>query len=73
MTLFWNSDTSAPFWGSPTSLFWVTGTSDSASYAYDSLGRLIRVTYANGTYITYNYDPMGNRSSVVITCGTDGC
>ena len=42
--------------------------SDTATYTYDSLGRLKTVTFANGTVITYNYDAMGNRTSVVTTC-----
>ncbi len=46
---------------------------DSASYTYDSLGRLTTVTYANGTIITYSYDAMGNRSTVVTICGPNGC
>lgn len=37
----------------------------SAAHTYDSLGRLTRVTYSNGTVITYTYDAAGNRSSVV--------
>ena len=43
---------------------------DSASYTYDSLGRLKTVTFASGTVITYNYDLCGNRTSVVTVCGT---
>lgn len=39
----------------------------SVSYTYDSLGRLTRVAYSNGTVITYVYDAVGNRSSVVVT------
>jgi YD repeat-containing protein len=34
-------------------------------YAYDTLGRLHTATYDNGKQIVYNYDPAGNRSSVV--------
>ena len=47
--------------------------SDTATYTYDSLGRIKTVTFANGTVITYNYDAMGNRTSVVTTCGGGGC
>jgi YD repeat-containing protein len=47
--------------------------SDSATYTYDSLGRLTQITYANGTIIVIHYDPMGNRTSVVTTCGSGGC
>jgi YD repeat-containing protein len=39
-------------------------TSDSyatTSYTYDSLNRLIRVTYADGSVIRYTYDAAGNR------------
>jgi len=40
------------------------------TYKYDTLGRLYEVCYDNGQTIVYNYDPMGNRTSVVIqgTC-----
>lgn len=41
---------------------------DSANYSYDSRGRLQTVTFANGTTHTFNYDAMGNRTSVVTTC-----
>lgn len=46
---------------------------DSATYTYDSLGRLHVVTFANGTTITYNYDASGNRTSVVVSCSGGGC
>jgi YD repeat-containing protein len=39
----------------------------SATYLYDSLGRLTQVTYSNGTVIKYAYDSAGNRTSTVIT------
>ena len=51
----------------------VTPIADVASYVYDNLGRLTNVTYVNGTTLVYNYDHMGNRTSVVITCGPGGC
>ncbi|PZM80364.1 MAG: hypothetical protein DKT66_13965 [Candidatus Melainabacteria bacterium] len=47
--------------------------SDSAIYEYWPQGWLKKVTFANGTVITYNYDSMGNRTSVVVTCGGGGC
>lgn len=47
--------------------------SDSASYSYDSRGRLQTVTFANGTTHTYNYDAMGNRTSVVTSCPGGTC
>jgi len=46
---------------------------DSAAYSYDALGRLIAVTYANGTTITYSYDGAGNRTQVSVTCSGGGC
>lgn len=39
----------------------------SVSYQYDVLGRVTKVSYGNGTVITYTYDAAGNRSSVVVT------
>jgi YD repeat-containing protein len=33
-------------------------------FEYDNLGRLIRVTYANGRVLSYQYDVMGNRTLV---------
>ncbi len=46
---------------------------DTATYTYDSLGRLKTVTFTNGTVITYNYDAAGNRTSVVTTCTGGTC
>jgi len=53
--------------------FLVVSNPQGAAYTYDSLGRLTGVTYSNATTITYNYDAMGNRLSVVTTCGPNGC
>jgi YD repeat-containing protein len=39
----------------------------SASYTYDTLGRLTKVTYGNGVVITYAYDATGNRITLVVT------
>ena len=36
-------------------------------YAYDSLNRLIRTAYPDGTVIVYTYDSAGNRLSQIIT------
>ncbi len=40
---------------------------DSVSYTYDPLGRLVQVTYDNGSSIVYTYDAAGNRTSVVVS------
>lgn len=39
----------------------------SATYSYDSLGRLVKVVYSNGAVITYTYDAAGNRTAAVVT------
>lgn len=39
----------------------------SASYNYDSQGRLVTVTYANGTRVYYSYDAAGNRTQRVVS------
>jgi YD repeat-containing protein len=50
------------FFISSTSIEAATG---SVSYSYDALGRLVQVTYDDGTTTTYTYDANGNRISVV--------
>jgi YD repeat-containing protein len=42
------------------------------TYSMDSLGRLIEVALANGTTTAFNYDKVGNRTSVVTTAGPFG-
>lgn len=39
----------------------------SVSYTYDTLGRLTRAAYSNGTVIVYTYDATGNRTTQVTT------
>ncbi|MBX9724345.1 MAG: RHS repeat protein [Candidatus Obscuribacterales bacterium] len=46
---------------------------DSLSVIYDAVGRVKQITFANGTTIIYNYDAVGNRTSVVINCSPGGC
>ena len=46
---------------------------DSATYTYDSLGRLKTITFLNGTVITFNYDSAGNRTSIVTVCSPGSC
>ena len=43
------------------------------TYTYDALGRVITLTYDNGTQITYAYDAAGNRTTQGVVCGTGGC
>jgi YD repeat-containing protein len=47
--------------------------SDSVSYTYDTLGRVTRMAYANGTSVVYSYDAAGNRTGAVTTCSASGC
>jgi YD repeat-containing protein len=44
-----------------------TSYSDTTSYIYDELNRLIRVEYGNGTVIEYTYDKSGNRLEIAIS------
>jgi len=37
-------------------------TAKADSYTYDAQGRLIRVDYSAGGYVTYSYDDAGNRA-----------
>ena len=37
------------------------------SYQYDSQGRLVGVTYSDGSAATYTYDAAGNRTAVTQT------
>lgn len=46
---------------------------DSATYEYYPQGWLKKITFANGTTVVFNYDSMGNRTSVVTTCSGGGC
>lgn len=45
----------------------VAATAQTTRYSYDNLNRLTRVTYANGSIVSYNYDANGNRISEIIT------
>lgn len=43
---------------------------ESLSYTYDSLNRLTKVDYGNGTVINYTYDAAGNRLTLSSTVPT---
>jgi YD repeat-containing protein len=43
------------------------GTASAMTCEYDALGRLTKITYDNGSYVEYQYDPAGNRYVVVAT------
>jgi YD repeat-containing protein len=36
------------------------------TYAYDPLGRLVRIDYPDGAFIAYTYDATGNRLTQII-------
>jgi hypothetical protein len=41
---------------------------DTATYEYWPQGWLKKITFTNGTTVVFNYDNVGNRTSVVTTC-----
>ena len=45
------------------------GVSADTTYKYDTLGRVACVAYDNGNIVIYNYDPAGNRTTVVVQGG----
>lgn len=48
----------------------LTSLNAQTSYEYDNLYRLTKVTYSNGTSVSYTYDALGNRTSKKVTGGT---
>jgi len=46
---------------------------NTVTYTYDALGRLIKLTFDNGTTQTYTYDAAGNRLTDTATCSSGGC
>jgi len=44
---------------------------DEATYTYDGLGRLVKVTFTDGTTIKYTYDANGNRTSTLVCCSDE--
>jgi len=56
----------------PLSVLCTGAFADDVSYTYDAMGRLVRVDYASGPTVVYNYDPAGNRTSVAYGCKKRG-
>ena len=46
--------------------------SPKTKYEYDTNNRLAKVTYSNGTTVTYTYDKLGNRLSKKTVKGNQG-
>lgn len=46
---------------------WQAASAETATYTYDALGRVVTVTFNDGTTIVYTYDPLGNRTQVTQT------
>ncbi|UDF05218.1 RHS repeat domain-containing protein [Asticcacaulis sp. AND118] len=44
-----------------------SATAGTTAYVYDTQGRVIQVTYPNGTVVTYTYDKSGNRTQATKT------
>ena len=59
---FWSAAIGSLVWLSCSAGFSFAAT----TYAYDDLGRLKSASYDNGKEVDYNYDPAGNRSSVIV-------
>ena len=53
--------------------FVITNQEQGTRFQTDSRSRLTAVTLTNLSSITYGLDDVGNRSSVVTTCGPNGC
>ena len=47
-------------------------TPQTVRYEYDALNRLTRATYPNSVTVIYNYDVLGNRTSVVVSQAVTG-
>jgi YD repeat-containing protein len=44
-----------------------TSAAGATTYEYDTLGRVIKVIYDDGSYVQYQYDAAGNRTVVTGT------
>ena len=48
----------------------LTFAQSSVKYEYDEMNRLTRVSYSNGTTVSYTYDELGNRTAKEVTGGS---
>jgi len=53
--------------------FMVANQQPGFTYTMDSRSRLAQVNLTNQSTIVYSLDDTGNRTSVVVTCGPNGC
>ena len=51
----------------------IASAAETLFYSYDSMGRLIQVTYVDGTVVQYSYDKMGNRLQKTAVIGSASC
>lgn len=63
----WGSIVRKGLLGAVVSMVAVAAFAGSATYTYDSLGRVITITYSTGVVITYTYDAAGNRTAYVVS------
>lgn len=63
----WGSIVRKGLLGAVVSMVAAAAFAGSATYTYDSLGRVITITYSTGVVITYTYDAAGNRTAYVVS------
>ena len=53
-------------------LVFAVAQTEAETYSYDTLGRLTRIAYPDGTSIDYTYDANGNRLTLTANAPTGG-